>query len=112
MSEDLLAFLLFYYLIFFYNKGVAMKNKILETIVKFFSITGIIASSTFGIMKVLGLLTEWYESGFLLHVWNFISQTILFGACLFLMWILHKLAMFMLHKLWPDTYDEYGHMKK
>lgn len=112
MSEYLFASLLTCFLFFFYNKGVTMKNKILEKIANFFTTAGIILSSIWWLMKVLGLLTEWFENGVLLRVWNFVSQTILFGVWLFLMWILHKLAMFALHKLWPDTYDEYGHMKK
>ncbi|MBR1486918.1 MAG: hypothetical protein IJ597_06660, partial [Synergistaceae bacterium] len=104
--------LLFYYLVFSYYKGVTMSNKFLEKVVKFLNVMGIAASSIYGLLIVLELLTEWYENGTLLRVWNFVTKTILFAAWLFIIWILHRLAMFALHKLWPDTYDEYGHMKK
>lgn len=112
MSEYLLGTLTFYFLLFSYEKGVNMDNKFLEKVVKFFNITGIAASSVWWVLKVLGLLAEWFENGTLLGVWEFIKATVLFATCLFIIWILHRVAMFGLHKLWPDVYDEYGHLKK
>ncbi|MBR1439169.1 MAG: hypothetical protein IJ587_11610 [Synergistaceae bacterium] len=112
MSEYLFATLSFYYLLFFYKKGVAMGNKFLEKMVNFFCVTGVIANSVWLLMKLLELLTEWFENGTLLRVWEFIRATVLVVAWLFIFWILHKFAMFGLHKLWPDVYDEYGHLKK
>ena len=105
MSEYLFASLLSYYLFFFCDKGVFM-DKILRKIVNFFSITGIIASSTWWILKVLELLTEWFEDGTLLRVWNFIAKTFLFCTCLFLMWILHSLTMFAIDKLFSKHKDK------
>ena len=107
MSEYLFASLLSYYLFFFCDcdKGVFM-DKIFRKIVNFFSITGIIASSTWWILKVLELLTEWFEDGTLLRVWNFIAKTFLFCTCLFLMWILHSLTMFAIDKLFSKHKDK------
>ena len=70
MSEYLFETLLFYYVLFSYYRGVTMRNKFLEKVVKFFNVMGIVASSIYGLLIVLELLTEWYENGTLLRVWN------------------------------------------
>ena len=111
MSEKFFLSLLAYYFYFFYMKGISMTDKICGKVMKFFTAVGVVAGAIYYSMNVLELLTEWYETGVLLRVWKFISETLLFWAYIFIIWILHRLGMFALHKLWPDTFDEYGHMK-
>ena len=110
-----------FYFLYFSKIEVEMKEdilgKVICLVVETFRIAGIIASGIWFITSVVKELvsipwSEWAENGVLEHIKGLAQAVILFPFCLFIMWILHASAMYMLHKLWPDTYDKYGHMKK
>jgi len=66
------------------------------------------------IIKELALIpwAEWAANGVLEHLKNIGQSIILIPAWLFVLWILHSLAMFGIHRLWPNDYDEHGHRRK
>ena len=111
MSEKIIISLVYFWFLRTHRMRQKMKGNKFKKVITFFEGAGIIAAAVYWGMNILEKLVEWKESGTLLRVWNLIQETFLLLACFFLMWILHRLAMFMLHKIWPDTFDEYGHLK-
>lgn len=113
-SAMLLAYCCFLYLI---DCEVNMTKKGLENTVRGFRIAGIIVAPIWGIISIIKELSsinlvEWAENGVLEHIRELGRGIILILLGCFIVWILHVLSMFILHKLWPDTYDKYGHMRK
>ena len=114
-----LMLLVCFYFLYFSKTEVEMSKNILGKVIYFvaetFRIAGIIASGIWCITSAVKELVsipwgEWAENGVLEHIKEIGRVVILFPCCLFVIWILHSSAMFLLHKLWPDTYDEKGHM--
>lgn len=105
------------YCYFMFFADVEMKNSKFEKILNAFKVVGIIAGAIWSMICIVKEVAsipwvEWAENGVLEHLKGVAEGIILFPCWLFVMWILHRLAMFGLHKLWPETFDEYGHMRK
>ena len=109
--------LVFYYFMYFCDYEVGMKRKGLYKIVNGFRVVGIVAGAIWAVINIIKELAsipwnEWAESGVWERMGKFVETIILLLCWLFILWILHRLLMFMFHKMWPETFDEYGHMRK
>ena len=110
--------LLTYYYFFYLGRiEVKMQNRILDKIVNFFQVAGVIIIPVYWCVLLVKELAsipwaEWAANGTLEYIKNLAQTIILMPFCLFIMWILHAFTMFGFHKLWPDEYDERGHRRK
>ena len=116
MSERAMMLLVWFYFMFLSGSEYDMNGSILEKIANVFRIIGTIAGAIWSVTCVVKELVsipwgEWAENGVLEHIRELARGIMLFPFCVLLIWILHSLSMFMLHKIWPDSYDERGHMK-
>lgn len=60
-------------------------------------------------------IASWHalgEAGFFERIGQFLRDLIMLLMWSFIVWVLHSLLMLMIHKMWPDYYDEYGHRRK
>lgn len=117
MSGQVLMWLLYFYFIYFSRTEVEMCSHKANKILRIFRTLGIIVAPIWGIISILKELmlnpwVEWVKNGALDHIRGLAWGIFQIAVGLFIFWIFHALAMLLLHKLWPDTYDEHGHVKK
>lgn len=110
-------FLAYYYVVYFSEINEEIKRSRLGKVVEFFKVIGIIAGAIWSVISIVKELVlipwaEWAHNGILEHIFGVLKGIIIFPACFFLMYVFHAFAMFGIHKLWPDDYDEYGHRRK
>ena len=102
---------------FLSSSEIDMNGSIIKKIVNVFRIIGTIAGAVWSVTCVVKELVsipwgEWAENGVLEHMKELVRGIMLFPFCVLIIWLIHSISMLILHKLWPDTYDEHGHMKK
>lgn len=105
------------YFVYFSEVGEEMKRSRLGKVVELFKIVGIMCGAIWSVICIVKEIVsipwaEWAETGVLEHLLGVLKGIMIFPVCLFLMWVVHVFAMFVIHKLWPDEYDEYGHRRK
>ena len=98
-------------------RSVGMCQDLVEKLVKFFQVLGVVAGGLWAVVELLKELAsipweEWAANGVIEHLEGILKGAVIFPASLFLMWIVHRLVMYGFHKLWPDDYDEWGHHRK
>lgn len=115
MTLKMWDLVMYCYCLYFCRVEVEMQSKTLEKIVNGFKTAGIIITPIYGLVYIAKEFSSISWADFtsnLVHLMNLAEKIFIILACLFIIWILHKLAMFGIHKLWPDDYDENGHMRK
>lgn len=109
--------LVFCYFMYFCDYEVGMKRNRLYKVVTGFKAVGIIAGAIWAVINVVKELVAIYwselaESGVGEYIIKFFQAAILLPFWFFVFWILNRLTNLMFHKMWPETFDENGHMRK
>ena len=117
MLDRCVMLLVYFYFMYFCDYEVGMKRKGLYKVVTGFKIVGIIAGAIWAVINVMKELAsihwgELAESGLGEYAIKFLQAAIVLPFWLFVFWTLHRLTNFMFHKMWPETFDEYGHMRR
>ncbi|MBR1437507.1 MAG: hypothetical protein IJ587_03120 [Synergistaceae bacterium] len=105
------------YLLYFSDVEEEMSRGKAGKAVRIFRDVGIVFACIGSIIYVVKELAsipwgEWVSNGVVSHMLRLLGGIILFPLGLFLMSVFNAIAMYCLHKLWPDDYDEWGHHRK
>ena len=105
------------YLLYFSDVEEEMSRGKAGKAVRIFRDVGIVFACMGSIIYVVKELAsipwgEWAANGVLAHIMGVLKGILVLPLSILLMSVLNAIAMYSLHKLWPDDYDEWGHHRK